>query len=124
MMRLRSNMKLKFDKNELILKISQNRQTHQATYEAAVLEHRRRLIEQLKEMLNRVSVTNREITHKDLTIDLPIPEQHLDEYDRVLVMLGMTTQPEIELTQEDFDCLVLDNWEWQASFASNTGRYA
>lgn len=51
------------------------------------------------------------------------PENHSKDYERVLKMLEMSTETEIELTQQDFSRYVMDEWEWKSKFETSTSAY-
>lgn len=123
-MRLSSSMSLKFDRTKLLQIVGKNREKHAAEYAVAVVKHREKLIETLERKLHFVRQSDNEITMRQQMIDLPIPESHVEDYDRVLRMLSLTTQEEITLTQAEFSQLVDDEWEWAHSFAANTRSYA
>lgn len=55
--------------------------------------------------------------------DLPVPEEHLDDYKRAIRMLEMHTEDTITLTEEAFSRLVDDKWGWSDLFVSNTASY-
>lgn len=53
---------------------------------------------------------------------LAYPENHLEDYDRVINMLKMSVADKVELNAGDFDAYVRNNWSWRKSFlTSNVG---
>jgi hypothetical protein len=70
-----------------------------------------------------VTVNVADLIPRHLSLSLPVPEVHTDDYDRILRMLKMHTEPTIELTEEAAMHLVDDQWGWSKSFASNTSSY-
>jgi hypothetical protein len=108
-------------KAELIEKIKVNMETHEATYEKAVVAFRKQQIELLESQLN-VARKGRPIDRMALS-RMPVPENHMDDYNRALRALEMHTGDEIELGEYDFNRFVLDEWEWTHSFLANTTSY-
>jgi hypothetical protein len=45
---------------------------------------------------------------------MPEPVDHTSDYDRVIAMLNMSVDSEIELDEDQFECFVLDQWGWSA----------
>ena len=52
------------------------------------------------------------------------PEDHTDDYSRVIEMLAMTTAEDIELSQDEFEKYVRDKWEWSAHAYASNSMYA
>jgi len=59
-----------------------------------------------------------------LGVRLPIPEEHVDDYDRAIGMLEHAIGDSIELGEHAYAQLVEDDWGWALSFANNTIAYA
>jgi hypothetical protein len=53
----------------------------------------------------------------------PEPQDHTKDYDRVLRMLELSLDNELELTQQDFAKYVMDDWEWKALWTQSTAAY-
>jgi hypothetical protein len=111
---------VKVNREQLEQKVQENRNAHRAVFEDAQKNYRDLVIEELDKMLADAR-SGRKIIRAVL---LPEPEDHTEDYDRVLAMLDMSVDEVIELEEEDFKCYVLDQWGWQRSFASNTMRYS
>jgi hypothetical protein len=56
-------------------------------------------------------------------IGLPEPEDHTDDYDRVLTMIEMSINDTVELSENEFAMYVMDQWDWKQSFTESTYRY-
>ena len=54
---------------------------------------------------------------------LTYPENHLDDYDRVIGMLEFSVADKVELTAQDFNAYVRNKWEWHNSFSSSNQAY-
>jgi hypothetical protein len=105
---------------DLIATVATNRAKHRAVFERAVEVFRERAIAECNALADRIG---RNDIPRHLSLSLPVPEVHTDDYDRILRMLKMHTEPTIELTEEAAMHLVDDQWGWSKSFASNTSSY-
>lgn len=54
---------------------------------------------------------------------LVYPENHLDDYDRVIGMLEFSVADKVELTSSDFNAYVRNRWEWHRSFVGSNTAY-
>lgn len=99
--------------------VERNRARHIERFERALVGWRRKLIASLGKALRQA----RAGTDPKL-VSLPKPMRFVDEYDRVLGMLKMSTDKTVELSQSDFDQFVRDKWAWSDAFANSTVGYA
>lgn len=51
------------------------------------------------------------------------PENHENDYKRILRMLEVTEATEISLDEKDFSRYVEDNWEWREMHMQSTAAY-
>lgn len=54
---------------------------------------------------------------------LKYPENHLEDYDRVIDMLKFSIADKVELSSSDFDAYVRNNWSWRNSFLGTNSAY-
>ena len=54
---------------------------------------------------------------------LAYPENHLEDYDRVIDMLKFSVADKVELSSKDFDAYVRNNWSWRSSFLGTNTAY-
>lgn len=106
-------------KDELLAKMKTNRDNHRGVFEKAQEVYRAQIIKELDQMLDDAK-QGRKIKRM---VMLPEPEDHTSDYDRVIAMLEMSVDDEIDLAEHDFQQYVLDHWAWERSFASNTSSY-
>jgi hypothetical protein len=59
----------------------------------------------------------------DLVIGLIEPMDQTRDYDRVISMLEMSTEEEIELNHSDFAAYVLDDWAWKRQWVGTNAAY-
>ncbi len=109
----------KVNKDNLIQKITQNRDKHLTEYTLAYERYLVALADELQEVLDRIH-NKEKVTLKDIQ-DLPKPENHTKEYDQVLGLLTMSIETEIEITPSDYSQYILDEWSWkhQVNFSNS-----
>lgn len=107
------------DRIELLNKLKENRYNHTAAFEEAFDNYSAKLIKDLQDSLKQAKA------RKSVKIysHLPIPENHTEDYDAVISLLEMSKEETVELDDQDVHKYVLDRWEWERSFASNTLSY-
>lgn len=116
-------MKATVNTAALAAQIRVKRDDHQRVYEEAMKVYRGKLIELFEQRAETLRNDPEAVKEMDLTVRLPRPEQHLDDYDSAIEMLSWHQDDTIELDQDQFDQLVLDKWGWQRSFALNSASY-
>jgi uncharacterized protein YbjQ (UPF0145 family) len=110
---------VKVSKDELLAKLRENREKHEAEYEDAVLKHRGEAIAELQLRLQKIEAGGK----IDLSFNLPTPKEFLESFDEAISMLEWEQSDEIELDQRDFQRYVLNKWEWGQLFAASTSLY-
>jgi hypothetical protein len=113
------NLSCKFKTSDLIAKLQCNRDKHKEEYERACKVYTRELVALLEKKLEAAK-KGKEVS---LVINLRKPVEYLNEYDKALGMLRMTTDTAIPLDPISYAQLVMDDWEWKTDFFSNTTRY-
>lgn len=111
--------RMKFDTMELIQRVTSERAKHRKLFEEAVDRYKEKVLVELEEFARRIKAGEQ----VRIISSLPVPEEHTEDFDRVLDMLQMTTDKQIELDEAQFDCYVRGRWHWMQSFASNTISY-
>lgn len=118
--RIGDNMqKVTVRKTDLEIRLEHNRGLHEQEYEEAIVGYRTKALELLKERTKEIENGGK----VDLTFFLPRPEDHTEDYDRVLSMLQMSVNTEIDLTVQEFSNYVMDDWGWKANFTATTNLY-
>lgn len=119
MMTYTAVMKITVDKDKLLETLRANRAKHHSTYLAAVEVYRRKataLAAEQTELLLRGEI-------RAILVNLPVPEEHTDDYDRVIAMLEWDLGDTYELDEGDFNQYVLDVWGWGQRFFANSTSY-
>ncbi len=110
---------VKVKRQELLTRVQGNRTHHHNQFESAFEGFRKQAIEELERSLDRAK-SGKGI---QISIGLIQPEDHTRDYDRVIQMLTMSIDDEIELSSHDFDRYVMDRWEWSEKWAVTNARY-
>lgn len=106
-------------KDELTEIVKENREKHRELFEQAVEGYRKRAEEILVEHIERIQAGKVE----QVRVSLPAPEDHTEDYDRVLRMLDMSIDDEISLEAHDFQRYVMDDWSWKREWLAATAVY-
>lgn len=106
-------------KNELIEKISANREEHRAVFESAIEGYRTFVMERLEARIVRL----KEGKTIEETLYYAIPVDHTDDYTRVIDMLNMDTSDVITLDENMYRCYVDNEWSWARQFAASNSGY-
>jgi hypothetical protein len=112
--------KVTVKREALLDTIRSNRDAHRAEFLRAQDGFRARAIEELDRRLADARAGRRIA----LLIQLPEPQDHTVDYDRVIRMLEMSINQEIELTAQEFDQFVMDNWSWAQMSKMINASYA
>ncbi len=107
-------------KSDLLEKIKKNKDTHRAIFEEAVEGYRAQAIGLLEDHIAAIKAGKVQRVH----ISLPQPEDHTNDYDRVLAMLDMELADEITLDEDDFAAYVMDDWVWKRQFLTGNAMYS
>ena len=108
---------VKIKRSELLAKVKANREIHEKDYTDAVKVYREASIIKMRHMLDAAE-KGRPIQKSTELIE---PVTKLTEYDRAIMMLEMSVDDDINLTSREFDCYVMDNWDWkQMAFLANS----
>lgn len=110
---------VRLDRDRLVAVVQDNRDAHRAVFEQALEGYRRRWTRELERRLEDV----RQGRQIDQRFSLPEPEDHTDDYDRVLTMARMSIDEVIELDEEEFARYVMDQWSWKHNFTRTATMY-
>lgn len=106
-------------KDELIEILGKNRDRHGTLFEKAYERFRHAVEREFEARLDRI----RKGKPVELHIALPEPRDMTQSYDRALQMLQMETRDEVELSEQEFQQFVQDDWTWKREFATTASLY-
>ena len=106
-------------KQDLLAKVKENRELHSKLYLEAVDGFKKAVVEKLELYLED---TKKGKYHSSYHLEEPINQ--LADYDRVIAMLEMSINEDIELSDQEFDQYVLDNWHWKSMVSLRNSTYS
>jgi hypothetical protein len=111
---------IKVDKAKLIATLEENRAKHRKIFEEACDGYQKAVIKELEAQLNRAKAGIR----RNIQINILAPVDQTKEYDRAIAMLKMSVDNQALLSEQDFQCYVLDDWAWKQNFLARSSSYS
>ena len=111
------------DKDALLKQLGINREQHARDYSEAVVEYNKQVVNKLQDNLVRATDHKASEEAFELNWSLTQPRNYLEEYDRVIHMLTMSINPNVTVTQQEFEQYARNKWHWQQAFAHSTQSY-
>lgn len=107
--------------NKAVLReaVVKNQGQHRAQFEKAFEGYRQECMELLEKHLQALKADKRHIV---IFMERP-PEDHTDDYKRIVSMLEMSVDEVVELTELEFSQFVLDDWEWKERWTASNSKY-
>jgi len=121
---------VKVKRQELLTKVQANRALHVREYQEACAGYKEKAIARIDEIAAelRDKIANlkagKVIELVAVRFGLDAPRSYEKSYDQTIAMLEMSVDDEITLTDHEFAQYVLDDWEWQESFKTQTANYS
>ena len=112
--------KVVVDKVKLLDKLEDNRDKHRAVFLEAMAGYKAKVLELLEAQIERVK--NNAV--EQVFINIPMPSDHTDDYDRIIETLKWTLFDEVTLTIQEFDMYVRDSWGWKQQWTASNSVYA
>ena len=106
---------LKYPKDQLLEKLKANREKHAADFKVAMKEYYQATQAACKQVLDMLE-SGKEINHATVLKNLTRPVDQTKHYDRIIEMLSFTSEDQIELSQEVFTQIVMDEWDWKSGY--------
>lgn len=104
---------------ELLMKLRANREEHRQVFLAAQVKFREAVIDRLDKMLEDARAGRRVSQH----VGLVAPQDHTDDYNRVITMLEMSVDETITLGSGEFESYVMDRWQWARQFGATASSF-
>lgn len=109
------------DKAQLITKLRENKEKHAKDFKESMDGYWDAFGRELSKMQERVKSRDLSVEH---TVRLTRPKNHTEEYDRAIQMLEWEQESKVILSVNDFNCYVLDDWDWQEEFQGTKALYS
>lgn len=107
------------NKSRLLEILRQNREMHIAEFTSAMIEYRKDLVAELEKRLE-IAQSGGDVEH---FINLVVPMTHEKEYNTAIKMLEYDEREIVDLTNQEFQQYVEDEWSWKQAFAASTSYY-
>jgi len=113
---------VKIDKKELLGIVRENMTKHVTEYDEAVLDYKKAVVKIAQE--NFEIATRGDLKEMKGAKAWPIiPVSYEDSYKRAIRMLELSVDKVIELEDDVFGQLVLDEWDWKEQFSLSNATY-
>lgn len=107
------------DKDKLLEVVKANRAKHREIFLQAQEEFRKRAIDELEQRL----ADAREGKHFDQHLGMVEPVDRTQDYDRIISMLEMSVDDQVDLTQDEYAAYVMDDWSWKRQWVQANSAY-
>lgn len=109
-------------KNRLLETLKENKATHEEDFELAWKGFKEKAIHNFEERLKQLKSLKKgqEI---NLFVNLDMPQNHADDYQRAIEMLDWEVGDEVELQQREFQQYVQDQWGWTGAVTLSNQMY-
>lgn len=106
-------------KEDLLEKLTENRKRHREIF----LEAQKGYREEAIRLLDKALQDARNGRKINTVIYMDSPVDQTKDYDRVIGMLTMATDTEIDLSESDYAKFVMDDWGWKEDFLLKNSLY-
>lgn len=110
---------VKIKTQELLEVLRKNRETHQKDYDEAIVGYREAVIKEVKAALKKAQAGEDVYEFVSATK----PKSYVKSYDTVIRMLEMSSEDTVELTMQEFNQYVEDDWHWKQDFTATSMLY-
>lgn len=120
-MRSTNDMKINATTSEVLSILRANRDKHAKIVEEAKEGYLKRAREVLERELKKMQEATSPVA---VTVFLNAPQDYTREYDVAIRMLELHTEPSVQLTSEQVQQLVVDDWGWKRQFLLSNSAYS
>lgn len=110
---------IEIHRDKLLPIIKENQKKHDDIYNAAVSGYWEKAEQVLQEKLAKVQAKQKIENY----LGLAYPDNHADDYLRAISMIELSHQDVIDLSQQEFDQYVRNQWNWRSSFLTINSAY-
>ncbi len=103
------------ERDKLLDELKKNKGKHREIFLEAINGWQVKVIIELEKAVKDAVANRKYRTY----INLPQPEDHTPEYNRIIEQVEWSYGDLIELDQNDFNHFVLDDWSWKPDFIMN-----
>lgn len=107
-------------RNELLKRVTTNRDAHKQEFEKAMRGYEKAVRKWFEERLAEIKEGR---NYFETAFRGPVPQNHTEDYDRVIDMLQMEIREELEIDEQQFAQYVRDDWGWKNQFILTNSSY-
>ena len=115
-----SMTEVRLAKRAVINQLLENRKVHRQKFEEAMDGYRDEAVRVLEKHIENIK--NNE--PQQVYLNLPLPEDHSEDYDRAIQMLEWSLDDEVILNQREYSTYIMDDWGWKQDFDSTWAMYS
>ena len=113
---------VKINKKDLLKIVRENREKHIKEYEESVIDYKTAAVKVAAEHVE-LAATGELSKIAKIKAMPTAPVSYEKEYDRAIRMLELSVEKEIEVEDDVFNQLVLDEWHWKNQFIASASLY-
>lgn len=113
---------VKIDRKELLNIVQANREKHISDFNEAMKDYKQAVLKTAESNLKLAQTSDLEKINK-IKNSPQCPTSYENNYSRAIRMLELSVETVIELSNDVFNQLVLDEWSWKNSFTTMSASY-
>ena len=113
---------VKVEKKKLLGIVRENKEKHVKEFEESVADYKKAAIKVAAEHVEFAKTGDLDQIAKIRAMPQR-PHSYEKEYDRAMRMLELSVEKEIEVEEDVFNQLVLDEWHWKNQFIASASLY-
>ncbi len=113
---------VKVEKNELLKIVRENKKKHVKEFDESVKDYKKGAIAIAKKHVELAKTGDLDEIAKIKAMPQK-PVSYEKDYDRAIRMLELSVEDTIELEEDIFNQLVLDEWQWKHQFTATSALY-
>jgi len=113
---------IKMNREQLLAIVRENKIKHMAEAEEAVLDYKA-LVLQIAQANAKLAKTGDLNEFKKMKAMPQAPQSYESSYARAIRMLELSVEEIIEVEEDVFNQLVLDEWDWKRGFVATSAMY-
>ena len=117
---------------KLVTILKRNLKKHKASYEKAMKGYTKKLDKKVVQNLKLLTTYEVKLASKDvlnppsppsIRFDLTRPQSHEEDYQTAISMFELHVDETVKIRTDEYECYVLDKWEWKRSFDATNSMY-
>ena len=104
----------------LLERIKANRDNHKVDYDKTWDGYSKAVTKFFEENMAELKAGRK---WKNTAFSGPVPQDHTEDYDRVIDMLSMEIREDLEIDEQQFAQYVRDDWGWKNQFVTTSANY-